>query len=60
MSSATKAEHKVRSATEIRRGGGFYWYVVECACGWSSKLYASALAANEAYVKHREGADDAS
>lgn len=51
--STTETEHKVRHAIEIRRKGGFFWYVVECECGWSSALYASSYAANDAYAKHK-------
>lgn len=62
---ADVTEHRVKAAYEIarhtpRRPGdsGRYaaWFVVECACGWSSALHFSADAANDAYREHKERA----
>ena len=46
--------HKVRLAAELPKARhGRRWYVVECECGWSSRLYASELLANRAYAEHK-------
>jgi len=49
--------HKVKNAVEIQGKRGFaIWYVAECVCGWSSRLYETASGANQAYKLHKENA----
>lgn len=60
FSDLERPAHAVRLAVELPRARhGRRWFVVECACGWSSRLYGSELLANEAYAKHKEEAPDA-
>lgn len=47
--------HKIRLAAELPKARhGRRWYVVECECGWSSRLCATELLANEAYAEHKQ------
>lgn len=50
-------EHHYRNAIEIEKKGKIpSFFVVECKCGWSSKLHLTAQDAREAYAKHKESA----
>lgn len=50
-------DHHYRNAIEIEKKGKIpSWFVVECKCGWTSKLHLTAEAARNAYLEHKEKA----
>lgn len=60
FSDLERPAHAVRLAAELPKAHhGRRWYVVECVCGWSSRLLATEMLANEAYRKHKEAASNA-
>ena len=45
---------RVERAYQVFGGGRRVWYVVDCACGWTSPFHVTKAAANLAYREHKE------